>query len=103
MEPESECDDVSSGPETSRAVKSVRGSEAHTDSTSDLDSLSETDGRSDGERDDLLQRMAFHKSQGRARSRRKAWSQSLVEREVDFWRQCVSPPLSPAILLQILT
>jgi hypothetical protein len=79
MESESECDDVSSGSETSRAVKLVLGDEAHTDFTSDLDSLSEGDGRSNAERDDLLQRISFHKSQGRARSRRKAWSQSLVE------------------------
>jgi hypothetical protein len=103
MEFGSECDNVSSGSETSRIVKSVRGDEVATDSTSDLDSLFEDDGRSVAERDDLLQRMAFHKSQGRARSRRKAWSQSLVEREVDFWRQCVYPHSIPAMLLPILT
>src|ERR1700760_2198299 len=41
-----------------------------------------------GARDDhLLERIAFHKSQGRARSRRTPWSQTLVERELVFWRQ----------------
>jgi hypothetical protein len=62
MEFESECDDTSSGSETSRAVKLVLGDEAHKDFTSDLDSPSEGDGQSNAERDDLLQRMAFHKS-----------------------------------------
>lgn len=72
MEPGSECAEVSSDSETSKAVESVCGDEVATDSTSELDSLFEDDGRSVAERDDILQRMAFHKSQGRARSRRKA-------------------------------
>ncbi|KAK4934783.1 hypothetical protein LTR10_024040 [Elasticomyces elasticus] len=38
------------------------------------------------ENDHLLQRIAYHKAEGRARSRRKPWSQTLVQREVDFWR-----------------
>lgn len=101
-----ECDDLSSGSETSTAVKSVPGDEIAMDSTSDLDLLFKDDSRSVTDGHDLLQRMAYHKSQGRARSRRKAWSQSLVEREVDFWRQCVYPPFyasTPAMLLSILT
>ncbi|KIW87203.1 uncharacterized protein Z519_12105 [Cladophialophora bantiana CBS 173.52] len=58
-----------------------------TDSASEVNSLLESDRRSRSEEDHLLERVAFHKSQGRARSRRKPWSQSLVERELDFWRQ----------------
>lgn len=46
MELGSECDGVSSGLETSRAVKSVLGDDVSRDSTSDFDSLSEDDGRS---------------------------------------------------------
>lgn len=104
MKSESECDDGSSMSVTSRAVKSVRGDEVAPDSDSDLDSPLEHDGRSVTERDDLLQRMAFHKSQGRARSRRKPCSQSMVDREFVFWTGCVSllPSSSPVYLLQIL-
>ena len=39
------------------------------------------------ENDHLLQRIAYHKAEGRARSRRKPWSQTLVQREVDFWQR----------------
>ena len=60
------------------------------DSASDVDSSSAEKGPAGVREDHLLERIAFHKSQGRARSRRKPWSQSLVERELDFWRQCVT-------------
>ena len=54
MEPGSHCDDVPSGSETSRDVKSVLCDDADIGSAPDLASLSEGDDRSDAERDDLL-------------------------------------------------
>jgi hypothetical protein len=56
------------------------------DSDLDATSLSEGDGQFSEGDDYLLERITFHQTQGRARSRRKPWSQSLVERELNFWR-----------------
>jgi hypothetical protein len=63
------------------------------DSASEVDSIG-VGGQCSVQDDNLLKRIAFHKSQGRSRSRRKAWSQSLVERELDFWQQWVVLHLS---------
>lgn len=96
MPPRREADEAWSESEPSTDAESLFSNDnnAATDSDSDVespseDSPSEDDGRPRWEDDHLLSRVAFHKSQGRARPRRKNWSQSLVERELDFWCQYV--------------
>jgi hypothetical protein len=67
------------------------------DSASDVNTPPAENGPAGAQDDHLLERIAFHKSQGRARSRRKPWSQTLVERELDFWRQYVTLFLNQSI------
>ena len=92
MKPRWCADEVCSGSETSTEeefVELVSGHSAPIDSSTDDDSVFEADGTSDLEDDYLVERVAFHKAQGRARSRRTPWSQELVEREFDFWKKYV--------------
>jgi hypothetical protein len=77
------------------------GSDSDSDSYSDPDtdvdientSESDTDEDSDGEATNeseskaLLERVEFHKSEGRAKSRRSDWSTGLVRREIQFWEE----------------
>jgi hypothetical protein len=65
-----------------------------TDPDIDIDTEKEacSDDESEGER--LRRRIDYHKGQGRAKSRRSGWSSSLVAREVQIWKESVSPTLN---------
>lgn len=75
-------------------------SEPNIDSESDTQSrsiFSEDDPNSsatelevdDSEVEDLRQSIVFHRSQGRARSRRSSWSNRLISREFEHWIELV--------------
>ena len=89
-QPRSDLDSDEIVSDRSTDVKTLFSDISSIDLASDVDAPSAEDGPAGVRDDQLLERIAFHKSQGRARSRRKPWSQSLVERELDFWRQCVT-------------
>jgi hypothetical protein len=56
----------------------------------DSDAIDSDAEDADAVRNFLQQRKAFHKSQGRAKSKRSDWSQSLVDREFQQWERYVS-------------
>jgi hypothetical protein len=63
------------------------GSDAESRPSSDVDTDTdpELDVGSDDEGEQLRQQIVFHKSQGRARSRRTPWSNGLVGKEYANW------------------
>lgn len=85
-----------SGSETNRLDQLDRVWTSGSDSGTDTDPSSCSDSEDgarpgeDSEGESLRKRIEYHKSQGRAKSRRSAWSSSLVARQVEIWREYVS-------------
>ena len=67
-------------------------SRSDTEVEEELDSDTEVGEDADTERDFLRQRKAFHKSQGRAKSKRGDWSKWLVACEFQKWEKSVCHP-----------
>lgn len=69
------------------------GSSSDTEVEEELDSDTEVEEDADSEGNFLRQRMAFHKSQGRAKSKRGDWANALVAHFALKWRSQTHPIL----------
>lgn len=65
------------------------GSDSEYEAYSDPDTDPDMVGNSDTEGIQLRQMIAFHKDQGRAKSKRSPWSNSLVASEFKHWEKYV--------------